>query len=86
MFLSSGDEYVGNFLSCLNGVKCPFEPQEGRWNFSQDAAAERGPHLALMGESPGFSRVEAGNVVFLFSCYRDLRDPLVLPQESQVSI
>ena len=42
MFLSSGDEYVGNFLSCLNGVKCPFEAQEGRWNFSRDAAVERG--------------------------------------------
>ena len=32
----------GNFLSCLNGVKYPFEAQEGRWDFSQDAAAERG--------------------------------------------
>jgi len=32
----------GKFLSCLNGVKYPFEAQEGRWDFSQDAAAERG--------------------------------------------
>ena len=86
MFLSSGDEYVGNFLSCLNGVKCPFEPQEGRWNFSQDAAAEKGPHLTLMGESPGFSRVQVGSLGFLSSCDGDLTDPLVLPQESEVSI
>ena len=77
---------LGNFLSCLNGVKCPFEPQEGRWNFSQDAAAEKVPHLTLMGESPGFSRVQAGSLGFLSSCDGDLTDPLVLPQESQVSV
>ena len=31
----------GNFLSCLKGVKDPFEAQEGRWDFSRDAAAEK---------------------------------------------
>ena len=40
MFFSSGDGYVGemgmsgNFLSCLKGVKYPFEAQEGMWDFS----------------------------------------------------
>ena len=37
------------------------------------------PHLALRGESPGFSRVTAGNMGFLSSYDGDLRDPLVLP-------
>ena len=32
----------GNFLSCIRGVKDPFEAQEGRWDFSLDAAAEKG--------------------------------------------
>ena len=42
MFLSSADGDVGNFLSCINGVKNPFGAQEGRWDFSCDAAAEKG--------------------------------------------
>ena len=33
---------LGNFLSCIKCVKEPFEAQEGRWDFSQDAAVERG--------------------------------------------
>ena len=24
----------GNFLSCIKGIKDPFEAQEGRWDFS----------------------------------------------------
>ena len=46
----------------------------------------KGPHLVLRGESPGFSRVEAGNLGFLLSYGGDLRDLLVLPQESPVSM
>ena len=45
-----------------------------------------GPHLALRGEYPGFSRDAAGNLGFLSSYDGDLRDPLELPQESQVSM
>ena len=37
-------------------------------------------------ESPGFSRVLAGNLGFLSSYNGDMRDPLVLPQESQASM
>ena len=33
---------LGNFLSGLKGVKDPFEAQEGRWDFSRDAAGEKG--------------------------------------------
>ena len=46
----------------------------------------KGPNLALKGESPGFSRVSAGNLGFLSSYDGDLRDPLVWPQESPVSM
>ena len=65
----------GNFLSCIKGVKDPFEAQEERWDFSQDAKWER-PHLTLRGESPGFSRVAASNLGFLSSYEGDFRDSL----------
>ena len=71
----------GNFLSCIEGVKDPFESQEGRWDISQYAHSRKGPHLMLRGESPGFSQVTAGNLVFLMSYDGDLRDPLVWPQD-----
>ena len=45
----------------------------------------KGPHLTLRGESPGFSRVAPENLGFLSGYYLDFRDPLVLPQEGQVS-
>ena len=32
----------GNFLSCLKGVKDPFEGLEGRWDFSPDTTVEKG--------------------------------------------
>ena len=31
-----------NLLSYIKGVKDPLEAQEGRWDFSRDAAAEKG--------------------------------------------
>ena len=33
---------LGNFLSCLKGVKDPFEAQEGRSGFSRDTAVQHG--------------------------------------------
>ena len=45
----------------------------------------KGPHLALRGESCGFSRVAEGSLGFLSSCDGALRDPFMLPQRSQVS-
>ena len=72
----------GNFLSYIKGLNDPFEAQDGRWDFSRDAAAEK----ALRGECPDFSRVAAGNFGFLSSYTRDLRDHLVGPQESTVSM
>ena len=41
-FLSSGDGYVGNFLSCSKGVKDPFEVPEVRCDLPGDASAEMG--------------------------------------------
>ena len=35
----------GNFLSCLKGVRYPFKAQEGRWDFSRVAIAEKGLSL-----------------------------------------
>ena len=32
----------GNFVSCLKGVKDPFEASEGRRDFSQEATGEKG--------------------------------------------
>ena len=48
--------------------------------------SRKGPHLALRGESPGYFRVAAGNMRFFSSYDGDLRDLLVLSQESQVSM
>ena len=46
----------------------------------------KGPNIAWSGESPAFSRVVAGNVGFLPTYDGDLRDMLLLPQESPVSM
>ena len=70
-------------LSCLKSVKDPFKAQEG---FLSRRHSRKGPHLAWRGESPGFSRVAIGNLGFLLSYDGDLRDPLVLPQGSPVSM
>ena len=45
----------------------------------------KGPDLALRVESRAFSQVEAGSLPFHSSCDRDFREPLILPQGSQVS-
>ena len=44
------------------------------------------PHLTLKGKSRGLSQVAAGGLGFLSRYHGELREPLVLPQESQVSI
>lgn len=54
MFLSSADVDVGELLDLPQGCPGLYRGSEGRWNFCRDVAAEKGPHLALRGESPGF--------------------------------
>ena len=41
---------LGNFLSCIKGVKDPFKAQEGRWDFSRDPAKEKG-HISQREEN-----------------------------------
>jgi len=40
----------------------------------------------LVGESLDVSREEAGSILFLLSCNRELRETLMLPQGSQTSL
>ena len=86
MFLSSGDGYVRELLELPQGCQGPFQGSRGKVGFLSRCCRGKEPHLALRGESPGFSQVAAANLVFLPSCDRDLRDPLVGPQESPVSM
>ena len=68
----------GNFLSCTKGVKDPLEAQEGKWDFSQDATAEKGliscwgenllDFLELRWETWGSSRVTT-EISGACSCY-----------------
>ena len=46
----------------------------------------KGPHLMLLGASSGLSQVVAGGLGFLSRYHGELREPLVLSQQSQVSI
>jgi len=64
----------------------PFQGSRGKVEFLSSRCSGKGPNLALMGESPRFSRVASGRLEFLLSCDRDLRDPFMLPWEIQVSI
>ena len=73
----------GNFLSCLKGVKYPFEAQEGRWDFSGDSQW-KGASSPVEGRISWVARVAAGHVEFLSSGDGDFRDPLMLPQESRL--
>ena len=69
----------GDFLSCCKVVKDPCKVQEGRCDFPRDAV-EKG---RLEGRTSWFF---SGCGRFLSSYDGDLRDPLVWPQESPVSM
>ena len=85
-FLWSGDGYVGELLELPKGCQVPLRGSGGEVGYLSKRCSGKGPHPVLRGESPGLSPVRLGNLGFLSSCDGDLRDPLVLPQESQVSI
>ena len=78
-------DVLGKFLGCIKAVKDPLEAQERRWDFSPMPSG-KGPHLALRGESPGFSRVAAANLGFLSMYDGKLSDPHMWPQECPVSM
>ena len=86
VLLSSGDGYVGELLELPQGCQGPFRSSRGKVGFLLRCRSGKGPHLALSGESPGFSRVAAGKLGSLSSYYLDLRDTLVGPQESPVAM
>jgi len=76
----------GELLEWPKGCQVPLRGSRGKVGFQSRHCSRKGPHLALRGESPGFSRVVAGKLGFLSSSDRDLRDPLVFPVKSQASI
>ena len=58
MFLSSGDGYVSELL------EFPFLISRENVGFLSRHCSGKGPHLALRGESRGFSRVALGRLGF----------------------
>ena len=83
--LLSCDRYLGEPLEIPKGIQAWFRVSRGKSGLVSRRCRAKGPHLALRQKSHGFSRVVAGRFTFLLSCHGDLREPLVLPQGSQVS-
>ena len=86
MFLSSGDKYVRDLLELHQGCQGPFQGSREKVGFLSRSCSGKGPHFALRGQSPGFSRVDAGNFGFLSSYDGDLMELLMWLQESPVSM
>ena len=76
-FLSSGDGYVGDFLSCIKGVKDPLEVPDVRCDLPRDASAEMG--LMSPGGENLLDFLELGQGLSTYD--GDLRDPLLWPQQ-----
>ena len=75
-FLSSGDGYVGNFLSYSKGVKDPLEVPEVSCDQHQDASVEMG--IISPGGENLLDFLELRQVFLTYN--GDLRDPLWWPQ------
>ena len=86
VFLSIGDVYVGELLELPQGCQGPFRGSSVKVGFLLRCRSGKGPHLALRGESPDFSRVATGILGFLSSYDAEFREPLVLPREIPVSM
>ena len=67
-------------------VSRTFRGSRGKVGFLSRCCSTKGPHLGLRGDFPGVSRILTGNLGFLLCYDGDVRDPFMLPQESQVSI
>ena len=85
LFLSSRDRYIRELLEFHQGCQGPFRGSRGKVGYLSRHRCGRKPHLTLRGKS-GFTRVVAENLGFLSSYDREIRDPLVLPQENPVSM
>ena len=79
-FLSSCDVYLGYPLELHKGRQASFQVGRVHSRLLSRRCRGIGPHLALVGESCGFSRVAAGSSGFFLGGDRDLRELLVLPQ------
>ena len=64
------------------GCQVPIPISRGNVGFLSRCCRGKGPHLAMMGEPCGFSRVAAR----FLSYDGELREPLVLPQEIPICI
>ena len=62
MFLLSGNGYVGEILELPKGCQVAFRGSRGKVGFLPRRCSGKGPHLALRGEYPGFSRVSAAKL------------------------
>ena len=82
MFLLSGEGYVGELLELPQGCPGHFQSSRGKVGFLSRLHSEKGPHLTLRGESPGFSRVAAANLGSLSTYDGNLRDPLMGASET----
>ena len=83
---SRGNGYVGELLELPQGCQGPFWGSRGKVGFLSRLHSGKEPHLSITVESPRFSRVAAGNLDFFSDYDGDLREPLMLPQETQVSM
>ena len=84
MFLSSGDGYVGELLELPKGCQVAFQGSRGKVGFFSRCCSRKGPHFSLRGESPGVSRVAAGNLGFHSNCDGDLKPARVASGKSSL--
>ena len=76
------DWYVEELFELHQGCQVRFRISRGNVVFHLRRCSEKGPQLSMTVEPRGFSQVGAG-----FSSYiRELREPLVVPQGSPISI
>ena len=84
-FLWSWDRYLKESHEYHKASEASFQFSRGNSGLLSRCCRGKFPHLALRGESYGFSRVSAGSLGFLWSCNWDLMEPLVFHQGHQDS-
>ena len=83
-FLSNFNGYFAEPLELHKGSQASFQIERGMWALSSIMAGESGL-ISVEGGIRWISRFSVGRAGFLSSCYRDLSEPLVLLQVSQIS-
>ena len=77
-----GDRYVRQLFQLHQGCQVPFRISRGNLGFLSRRCSGKGPHQTMTWEPHGFSLVSLG----ILSYDGELRKPLVLTQESAISI